>query len=137
MPNDSDTNLMNVVNEHHTSNITINLRILFWIFSGVLLYLIVQNAESAESSFKLTQHNIEISGFAFVPKQLEVKTGDTITWINKDIVPHNIVESIDQRVISPDLATGETYTFVVKKSMVYHCRFHPSMKGKLSLTIVP
>ena len=128
---------MNIVNKHHTSNITINLRILFWIFSGVLLYLIVQNAESAESSFKLTQHNIEISGFAFVPKQLEVKTGDTITWINKDIVPHNIVESIDQRVISPNLAIGEKYTYIVKKSMVYYCGLHPSMKGKLSLSLAP
>ena len=137
MPNDSDTNLMNFVNEHYASNKTINIRILFWMFSDILLYLIVQNAESAESSFKLTQYNVEISGFAFVPKQLEVKIGDTITWINKDIVPHNIVESIEQKNISPDLAAGETYTFVVKKSMVYHCGLHPSMKGKLSLSIVP
>ncbi len=127
---------MNIVNEHHASIKIINFKILLWIVSG-LLYLFVQNVESAENSFKLTQHNVEISGFAFVPKKLEVKPGDTITWINKDIVPHNIVESIDQSVISPDLATGETYTFVVKKPMVYHCGLHPSMKGKLSLTLVP
>ncbi|MCF6251807.1 MAG: plastocyanin/azurin family copper-binding protein [Methylococcaceae bacterium] len=127
---------MSFVNEHHAIIKTINFKILFWMVSG-LLYLIVQNVESAENSFKLTQHNVEISGFAFVPKKLEVKPGDTITWVNKDIVPHNIVESIDQSVISPDLATGETYTFVVKKPMVYHCGLHPSMKGKLSLTLVP
>ena len=122
---------MHFVKTHHVNNKTINLRILFWMFVGLLLYLIAQNLASAKNSLKLTQHNVDISGFTFVPKQLEVKTGDTITWINKDIVPHNIIESIDQRAISPDLATGEAYTFVVKKSMVYHCGLHPSMKGKV------
>jgi plastocyanin len=127
---------MIIVNEHHASIKKINIKILFWMVSG-LLYLIVQNVESAENSVKHTQHNVEISGFAFVPKKLEVKPGDTITWINKDIVPHNIVESIEKSVISPDLAAGETYTLVVKKPLVYHCGLHPSMKGKLSLTLVP
>jgi plastocyanin len=105
--------------------------------SGILLYLALQNVASAENSFNLNQYTIEISGFAFVPKQLEVKTGDTITWINKDIVPHNILESIDQRIISPELGPGERYTFVVKESMLYHCELHPLMKGKLLLTPVP
>jgi len=119
-------------------NNTINNRsIIFWIIFGAFLYLIAQNAESAETSFSVSRHHVEISGFAFIPKQLEVKAGDTITWINKDIVPHNIIESIDQKNISPELAAGEIYTFVVKKPMAYQCGLHPSMKGKLLLMDVP
>ncbi|MFW5443353.1 MAG: plastocyanin/azurin family copper-binding protein [Methylococcaceae bacterium] len=124
---------MTNANQYTAHYKTVNMRTLFWIFPSVLLYLIVQNAESAESPFNLTQHTIEISGFAFFPKQLELEAGDTIKWINKDIVPHNIVENINQKVISPQLTTGESYTFIVKKPMVYHCGLHPSMKGQLQI----
>lgn len=128
---------MHVINKRTISIKLIHMKKLFWLFFGILLYLALQNIASAESSFKHNQYTIEISGFAFVPKQLEVKVGDTITWINRDIVPHNIVESINQRIISANLGPGEAYTFVVKESVFYHCELHPSMKGKLALSLVP
>ncbi len=128
---------MNLLCEQQASNKKLTLSILFWMFLGLLLYCIVQSTVSAEGISKHARYNVEISGFAFVPNQLELKAGDSITWINKDIVPHNIVESIDQKIISPNLSAGETYTLTVKEAMMYHCEFHPTMKGSISLTPVP
>ena len=128
---------MNSVNEQYTGNKFVNQRIMSWVLAGVLLALAVNNARSDEISSKVMHHQIEISGFAFIPKQLTVYAGDTVTWINKDIVPHNIFDSTHKKSISPDLTTGETYTFTVESSMPYECELHPSMKGKLSLHVTP
>lgn len=128
---------MNSVTEQLRSNNTFKLRKLFWIDIALLFSLFVNNVESGETQSKLRQHQIEISGFKFIPKELKVYTGDTITWINKDIVPHNIIDSSDQKIISPELASGEAYIFVVKTPMLYECGLHPSMKGKISLADSP
>jgi plastocyanin len=128
---------MNSINEHHIGNKFVNPRLMFWVFAGALLTLAVNNARSDEIPSKVTHHQIEISGFAFIPKELAVYAGDTITWINKDIVPHNIFDSTHKKSISPDLATGETYTFTAESSMLYECGLHRSMKGMLSLNNMP
>ncbi len=67
-----------------------------------------------------------------MPEELHISLGDTVTWINKDSVPHNVINSLYQKeAVSTDLMSGEKYTFTVKKSLTYECGFHPSMKGKL------
>ena len=37
-----------------------------------------------------TRHRVEIQQFRFVPEAIEVKPGDTIVWVNLDIVPHTV-----------------------------------------------
>ena len=78
-----------------------------------------------------TQHQVIIQGFEFVPKELEVKRGDTIVWVNRDIVPHSIVISSSLEAVSPVLERGERYEHVVESTMIYECGLHPPMKGKL------
>src|SRR5687768_16670336 len=34
------------------------------------------------------RHVVEIRGFEFEPAILQVSAGDTVTWINRDLVPH-------------------------------------------------
>ncbi len=124
-------------NEPFVGNKFAGSRILFWMSDTLLLVFAVKNVQSDEIFSKVTHHQIEISGFAFIPKELKVNAGDTMTWINRDIVPHNIFDSTHEKFISPDLAAGETYTFVVESPMLYECKLHPSMKGKLSLNDTP
>ena len=128
---------MKPINEQLVGNKFAGSRILFWMSATLLLVFAVKNVQSDEMTSKVTDHQIEISGFAFIPKELKVNAGDTITWINRDIVPHNIFDSTHKKSISPDLATGETYTFVVEIPMLYECGLHPSMKGNLSLYDTP
>lgn len=79
------------------------------------------------------QHQISIKGFEFVPKELQVSRGDTVVWVNHDIVPHSIVISSTAQAISPELESGETFIYVVGSSMAYQCGLHPSMTGKLTI----
>ncbi len=74
------------------------------------------------------QHVVEIRNLEFTTKELVVAPGDTITWVNYDIVPHTVTaddESWDSGLVE---AQGQWQT-VVKADMhkTYFCRYHPSM----------
>ena len=97
------------------------------ILLGALLVLITHSGHTAN------QHEIIIQGFEFVPNQLEVAVGDRVTWINRDIVAHNIVLESKQTKLSPDLAKNEQYTYTVQAGLDYQCGLHPSMLGTLSV----
>jgi plastocyanin len=97
----------------------------------ILTVIIIGLAKPAESTPAITQHRIIISGFEFVPKELTVSVGDKITWINNDIVPHNIAANTKQKSLSADFSSGETFSLIVKGSLSYICGLHPSMQGKL------
>ncbi len=82
------------------------------------------------------QHVVEIRNLEFTPKKLDVKPGDTITWINHDLVPHTVTaddESWDSGLIN---ANAQWQT-VVKADMFasYFCRFHPTMKARLDIVL--
>ncbi len=128
---------MNSISKGYTINKFAKSGVIIWMIIAVMLTLNVKSVQSAETALKLKHHQIEISGFAFIPKELAVNIGDTITWINNDIVPHNIIDSNRQKPISADLSSGDTYTFIVKDSMLYKCGLHLSMTGKLSLIDSP
>jgi plastocyanin len=102
------------------------------IIIGFVFAIIVGSGMSIEMDSKVMHHQVVITGFKFVPEELKVSLGDTVTWINKDIVPHNVINSNNPKeAVSTDLLSGEKYTFVVRDSLRYECGFHPSMKGKL------
>jgi plastocyanin len=108
--------------------------ILLWTAACISFYLLTNNAISSEPPREVARHIVEISGFEFVPKNLNLSEGDIVVWINKDIVPHNITISGSQKLISPELASGEQFTFTVQSSMRYECGFHPSMKGQIIIS---
>ena len=79
-------------------------------------------------------HTIEITGFTFVPEARRVHVGDTIVFVNKDVVPHTAT----QRTGGWDsgaLARDRTWSMRVEAAGTfdYFCRFHPSMKGSLAV----
>ena len=76
-------------------------------------------------------HQVNIVDFDFGPKVLLVKKGDRVTWVNKDVVKHNISAKLGDEGLSPDLAVGENYSMLVTKSMNYICGLHPSMTGSI------
>lgn len=74
--------------------------------------------------------NISIKNFAFIPANLTIRTGDTVTWINQDTTPHRISGTGFQGDI---LNVGQKYnfTFTTAGTFDYICSIHPSMKGKI------
>lgn len=75
-------------------------------------------------------HLVVIEGMKFVPERLEVAAGDTVTWTNKDLVPHTVTAA-GAGIESGNIAPGATWKHVVRGSreIDYVCRYHPSMKA--------
>lgn len=83
---------------------------------------------------KGTEHIVEIVKFKFDKKLLNVKVGDKVTWINKDIVPHTAT-ALDKSWDSGRLNKGESFTLTIKDetSLDYFCAYHRQMKASLEL----
>jgi len=79
------------------------------------------------------QNKIEIKDFAFNPQTLTVKSGEKITWINRDEEPHTVVSVGKQFKKSSALDTDQTYTIVAGApgTYSYFCSVHPKMTGTI------
>jgi Icc protein len=75
---------------------------------------------------------VVVDNFAFAPAMTAVPVGSTITWTNRDDVPHNIV-STAQKFKSPVLDTDErfSHTFDAPGTYTYYCSIHPKMTGQV------
>ena len=67
----------------------------------------------------------------FQPAQLAVQIGDTVTWINHDIVAHDVTEESNKAWTSSSMAPGSSWSLVVTQHASYYCSIHLVMKGKL------
>src|SRR6202140_1907553 len=56
------------------------------------------------------QNRIEIKDFAFNPQTITVKSGEKVTWINRDEEPHTIVSVEKQFKKSTALDTDQGFT---------------------------
>ena len=79
------------------------------------------------------QNRIEIKDFAFNPQALTVKSGEKITWINRDDEPHTIVSVEKQFKKSAPLDTDEEFTTIAGApgTYTYFCSVHPKMTGTI------
>ena len=75
---------------------------------------------------------VSIDNFTFTPQSLTVKAGTTVTWTNRDDIPHTVV-STDGAFKSKVLDTDEKFSFTFSKpgTYPYFCSIHPKMTGKV------
>jgi len=75
---------------------------------------------------------VKIDNFSFGPGTLTVPVGTTVTWTNRDDIPHTVV-STDGVFKSKVLDTDEkfSYTFGKAGTFPYFCSIHPKMTGKV------
>ena len=75
---------------------------------------------------------VKIDNFSFTPMTIEVARGATVTWVNKDDIPH-VVASTDNKFKSRAIDTDGTYTFTFAEAGTYEyfCSVHPKMTGKI------
>jgi Icc protein len=76
--------------------------------------------------------DVVVDNFSFAPATASVAVGATITWTNRDDVPHNIV-STEQKFKSPVLDTDERFVhrFDAPGTYTYFCSIHPKMTGQI------
>jgi plastocyanin len=75
---------------------------------------------------------VKIDNFTFGPAELTVTAGTTITWTNRDDIPHTVVSS-DKVFKSKVLDTDEKFssTFRTPGTFAYFCSIHPKMTGRV------
>jgi plastocyanin len=75
---------------------------------------------------------VRVDNFTFGPQTLMVALNTTVTWINRDDIPHVIVSN-DGVFKSKALDTDEKYSFTFTKAgtYAYFCGIHPKMVGKV------
>jgi plastocyanin len=75
---------------------------------------------------------VKIENFSFGPATITVSAGTTVTWTNRDDIPHTVV-SDDKVFKSKVLDTDEkfSYTFSKPGTYPYFCSVHPKMTGKV------
>jgi plastocyanin len=103
--------------------------------AAVAVLLAGANGTVAQQMATATPAEIAIQNFSFTPTTLTVAASTTVTWVNNDEEPHNIV-NVGQptRVFrSGGLDGGESYSFVFDKPGAYEyiCSIHPHMSGKV------
>ena len=70
---------------------------------------------------------------AFHPEVLELRQGDTVVWINRDIVPHTATAVRASGWNTGPLLQGKSGEYVARHGGEdpYVCALHPTMLGKL------
>jgi plastocyanin len=87
------------------------------------------NAQEKSSTME-----VKIDNFSFGPAVLTVPVGSTVTWTNRDDIPHTVVSSDDPRVFkSKALDTDDRFSFTFTKAGTYSyfCSVHPKMTGRV------
>lgn len=95
---------------------------------GTLMAIQATTAGSAQTS---AAKRVEVVNFAFKPGSLTVAKGTTVEFENESGTTHTATRNGGG--FSKRLAPGASIPvrFNQRGSFPYHCRIHPSMKGKI------
>jgi len=128
--------------------------IVFWLLALIVIAIAVANRNPVRLSFDpfnvtapaiaindvpldaemqtATAHEVVMDNFGFSPATASVPVGTTITWTNRDDVPHNVV-SAEQKFKSRVLDTDEQFSqrFDAPGTYQYFCSIHPKMTGRI------
>lgn len=89
--------------------------------------------QNKETSFTPRTDTVLINLMQFSPGNLEARIGDTIFWINKDFVAHNVKETANNLFYSDTLNPGNSFKWVVTGKADYICSIHPTMEAKVTI----
>ncbi len=78
---------------------------------------------------------IGMKGLQFIPKDVTVKVGTKVTWVNDEEIPHNVVAEEGADFQSDTFGLDGTYEFEAEEAGVvkYVCTIHPGMEGTLTV----
>ena len=91
-------------------------------------------AETSPVAAAPQEYEITVAQFKFDPATLEIHVGDTVTWVNNDMFPHDVTQlPAGSGFESPQFGNGDTYsfTFDAPGTYDYFCALHPIMLGTI------
>lgn len=108
--------------------------------------LVIEDSErkffrDTDATVIIPNGNSDIANVGFyLPLNLEIPVGVTVTWVNDDSVQHNIQSQDDSGKVtdifnSPPLNTGDRFEYTFDKEGVYkyHCSWHPWRVGLITV----
>lgn len=111
------------------------------VFPTTLLLLLVSAGAQAAT------HNVGVSGFTFVPKDITIAEGDTVVWNWSGLAPHTVTEDLgafDMPLDSmhPTVKIVFDTAFLAANPRMnnrydYHCTFHVQFGMVGSVTVTP
>ncbi|HUS36356.1 MAG TPA: PQQ-dependent sugar dehydrogenase [Verrucomicrobiae bacterium] len=96
-------------------------------FLTVILFFGAAPAFSRAATF-----TVNIRNFAFDPATTTIQVGDTVTWINNDLIQHTATSdsgAFNSGFLSQDQSFS--HTFSAAGSFPFHCTPHPDMAGTI------
>ena len=102
--------------------------------AGVALLLGSVRAGGAAPFRAPKTHKVVMEGMVFKPAALTISPGDSVVWINQDIVEHTATaadNSWDSKLVAPEKSWK--HTFKARKAFPYACKYHPTMKGMVTV----
>jgi plastocyanin len=74
---------------------------------------------------------IIIDKMVFSPTETKASVGDTIEWVNNDVLRHTATARNGDWDV--EIAAKKTSSLVLKdvRSIDYYCRYHPNMTGRI------
>lgn len=102
------------------------------VVTALLLLFAGSASVAAKAQSPSANAEVKIDNFSFGPETLTVPAGTTVTWTNRDDIPHTVV-STDGVFKSKVRDTDEkfSYTFAQAGTYPYYCSVHPKMTGKI------
>ena len=89
----------------------------------------LEHAKKLQKASPNGHHVVTIAEMRFAPPTITIARGETITFVNKDIVPHTATAA--GAFDSQKLDTGASWRFTFNKvgQFGYTCSYHPTMAG--------
>lgn len=107
------------------------LSLLVIIVFSILIAYAKQPTKKESPAPKTSTNTITISHFAFEPKELSIKSGTTVTWMNNDSASHNVVSTKLFKSKNLNKSSLFRFKFTAPGKYNYYCGIHPSMKGQI------
>lgn len=103
---------------------------------GLLLVLVVCGLGSAAEPAGPKTHVVRIESMKFTPNVISVHLGDTVEFLNTDLVPHTVTERSTRAFDSGMINSKETWKLVAGEegTLRYRCIYHPDMASTIIVT---
>jgi plastocyanin len=99
-----------------------------WICPAALAFVGLLSVSAHAETIQVTVDNLVYS-----PAEVTAKVGDTVEWVNKDILAHTATATNKDWDVM--IGSKQTAGLVMKKagSFDYFCKFHPNMKARITV----
>ncbi len=92
----------------------------------------------ADAEAKPAAAVVQIDKLKYLTPEVKIKAGESVTWTNLEVMPHNVhfvagKIGADKDLMGAMLTKGQSYTvkFNQAGSYDYHCTPHPFMRAKV------